>query len=514
MLRVALYIFSLSALAISTVPLTTLDAEAQTTFRRPIVVPAPTTGPRTPTTPTSSAPTVIVRPTITITPRTPAVTVTPTPTTPAVTTATPQPTGGTPTSSPPPTAEPVYRDGIPLPIPRPIYVEGVPNPKLRPLLTLDRPALLQAERRPGIIVTLIETGPDKPDASDLARDFGLELLEAETLAMLDVAMVRLRAPSETDVDEIVAAMIADERVFAAQPNYVFALQQAEATQTATLLDLQYAPQRMEIARTHEITRGKDTIIAIIDTGADLAHLAFETAPVEEFNAVGTPSTTPEPHGTAIAGLIAASKDLMGIAPDAKMLLARAFSQTSDAKFLSDSFTIAKAVDWAVANEAQIINMSFAGPADPLVLELMDQLQEKDILVVAAAGNNGIEAPAAYPAAHAHAIAVTATDANDALYVNANRGIYVTVAAPGVDVIAPAPNNSYELTSGTSIATAHMSGIIALMLSKSPELSRDDIVEILNRTALDAGAPGRDPEFGLGLVDAFKAASILPPRSAN
>lgn len=503
MLRLALYILSLSAMAISSVPLTTIDAEAQArVVRRPIVVPTPIPG-----TPTISLPTITARPTTTTTPQpaTPATTTTPAPqqTTPPRQTSTP-----TTQSQPAPQAEPVYREGIPLPIPRPIFVEGIPGPKLRPLLTLDRPALLEAERRPGIILTLIETGPGQPDAADLAKDFGLELLETENLAILDVAMVRLRAPSESEVDEIVALMIADDRVFAAQPNYVFTLQQADTTQTATLLDLQYAPQRMAIARTHEITRGENTVIAIIDTGADLAHLAFANTPVEEFDAVGTPSTTPEPHGTAIAGLIAASKDLMGIAPNAKMLLARAFAQTADGKFLSDSFTIAKAVDWAVTNNAQIINMSFAGPADPLVLKLMDHLQQENIFVVAAAGNNGIEAPAAYPAAHAHAIAVTATDANDALYANANRGIYVTVAAPGVDVIAPAPNNSYELTSGTSVATAHMSGVLALMLSQSPELNRADIADVLGRTALDAGAPGRDPEFGHGLVDAFKAASTL------
>ena len=131
-----------------------------------------------------------------------------------------------------------------------------------------------------------------------------------------------------------------------------------------------------------------------------------------------------------------------------------------------------------------------------------------MLVVAAAGNNGVGAPAAYPAAHPYTIAVTATDNSNKLYANANRGIYITVAAPGVDVIAPAPDNGYEITSGTSVATAHMTGIIALMLSRNPKLTRIQVFELLQATSVDAGAPGRDPEYGLGLVDAFKVTSEL------
>lgn len=489
MRKLAIYLLCITALTITALPATTLSAIAQNNTQR------------TPNTPTPDF-TPLIGPLfeIIVTPRTPA---DPQPD------ATPQSTTPTRQTNPQPAPEPVYRDNIPLPMARPIYVEGIPAPQPRPLLTLDRPALLDAETRENIIVTLIETGPDKPDAETIAKEFGLELEQSEPLALLDIAMVRLRVPADESVDDIVTRMIADARIFAAQPNYVFTLQQSQSTEKATLFDLQYAPQRMKIDRAHEISRGGETIIAVIDTGADLTHPAFSTTDFEQFNAVDKPATAAEPHGTAIAGLIAAKNDLMGIAPEAKLLLARAFAQTTDDRFLSDSFTLAKAIDWATSQNAQIINMSFAGPADPLLLKLIDALAEREILVVAAAGNNGIDAPPAYPAAHPKTIAVTATDQNDALYTSANRGIYVTVAAPGVDVLTPAPNNTYELSSGTSIATAHMSGILALLLSQSPGMSRTDLVAVLNQTADDTGAPGHDPEFGHGLVDAFKAASAMP-----
>lgn len=382
----------------------------------------------------------------------------------------------------------------------------VPAPEARPLLAFGRPALLDAPRVPNRVVVLI--GPADADAMAalIAGEYDLDLVSQSWLTMLNAHMLLMDAGEDARIDDIVTRLNGDFRVIAAQPDYGFALQQdaAASKDTAPMLDLQYAPQRMEVLNAHKLTRGSGATIAVIDTGIDVSHSAFAARRFETFDAVGTPAEAPESHGTAIAGLIAAGADLMGIAPDAGILSVRAFSEDRSGKFTSDSYRIARSVDWAVAHGAQILNMSFAGPADPLVLRLMDELPAHRVLAVAAAGNAGPKAPAAYPAAHPNVIGVTATDARDNLYSNANRGIYVAIAAPGVDVIAPAPGNGYNLESGTSIATAHISGVLALILSERPNLTRAEVLELIDDTATDVGPPGPDPEFGHGLVDAFKA----------
>lgn len=109
---------------------------------------------------------------------------------------------------------------------------------------------------------------------------------------------------------------------------------------------------------------------------------------------------------------------------------------------------------------------------------------------------------AYPAAEPAVIAVTATDANDGLFGRANRGDHVGVAAPGVDLLVAQPGGAYGFGSGTSLAAAHVSGIVALMLEREPGLRPDEVRRRLAKTARDLGPAGRDPGFGAGLVDAL------------
>lgn len=338
----------------------------------------------------------------------------------------------------------------------------------------------------------------------MAQSLGLTLLKQSKMTILDALLVELGVPDGQTVEDATRRVLADTRFIGAHPNYYFNLQQDAVRPVSPLKDLQYAPTHMEIAEAHTLSTGENVTIAVIDTGVDLAHGELKRQNFRSFDAVGNATTPGELHGTSIAGVIAASGNMVGIAPGAKMLAVRAFAEAEDGRFLSDSYTIAKAIDWAVVNGADILNMSFAGPADPLLLKLMDELTRRKLLMVAAAGNQGIGAPAAYPAAHPGTIAVTATDDKDALYQNANRGKYVTIAAPGVDVIAPAPGNGYEMSSGTSIATAHVSGVIALMLSHHHGLRPDQVVTMMGTSARDFGVPGPDPDFGYGLVDAFKA----------
>jgi subtilisin family serine protease len=135
---------------------------------------------------------------------------------------------------------------------------------------------------------------------------------------------------------------------------------------------------------------------------------------------------------------------------------------------------------------------------------------KGLLIVAAAGNAGPQSPPLYPAAYDGVIAVTALGPANDLYAQANRGIQIGLAAPGVDILSLKPKGGYDVQSGTSLAAAHVSGILALMLEKRPDATPRDVRLLLMGTALDLGPKGNDDQFGAGLVNARDAVEGITP----
>jgi subtilisin family serine protease len=175
---------------------------------------------------------------------------------------------------------------------------------------------------------------------------------------------------------------------------------------------------------------------------------------------------------------------------------------------STSYVILKGLDFAAAHGAQIVNMSFAGPKDGLIERGLAALAARNIVMVAASGNAGPKSPPLYPAADANVVAVSATDVQDKLFAASNRGSYVALAAPGVDIFLPAPDDKYQITSGTSFSAAYVSGLAGLMLERNPALKPEELRTILMKTARDLGSPGRDDLFGAGEADAFAAVSAV------
>src|SRR5204863_7188036 len=109
----------------------------------------------------------------------------------------------------------------------------------------------------------------------------------------------------------------------------------------------------------------------------------------------------------------------------------------------------------------------------------------------AAGNAGAKSPPLYPAANPNVIAVSGTDAQEKLFTASNRGNHIAIAAPGADIFLPAPDEKYQITSGTSFSAAYVSGVAALLLERNPALKPEEMRAILTKTARDLGAPGRD-----------------------
>ena len=171
------------------------------------------------------------------------------------------------------------------------------------------------------------------------------------------------------------------------------------------------------------------------------------------------------------------------------------------------------IDWAITRGARVINMSFAGPYDPMLQVALKKAHDKGVILVAAAGNMGPDSSPQYPAADENVIAVTAIDKNDRLLPRANQGPHIALAAPGVDIFEATPNASYDFTTGTSVAAAHVSGVAALLIERAPEIDSATLENILFSTAKDLGPPGRDSQFGFGLVDPYRALNVLAAKVA-
>jgi subtilisin family serine protease len=211
-----------------------------------------------------------------------------------------------------------------------------------------------------------------------------------------------------------------------------------------------------------------------------------------------------PHGTAVASLIAGRGKLTGAAPAARLLVARAFDTSTSQ---GNTFTVLKSLDWLAGRGARVINLSFAGASDPLIHRALKAAHDRNIILIAAAGNAGPNSPPLYPGADPSVLAVTATDSSDRLYQSANRGSYIAIAAPGVDLFVAAPDDGYAIQSGTSFSCAEVSGIAALMLQRRPNLTPDALRAQLLSSAHPLGG-------GVRLADAFGAVTGGQPASVR
>ena len=222
---------------------------------------------------------------------------------------------------------------------------------------------------------------------------------------------------------------------------------------------------------HKIATGKGVTVAVIDSEIDRAHPELAKSIAEHFDAVGKPDE-PHLHGTGMAGAIVSQDRLIGVAPGARTLAVHAFSTGATQQSpQATTQSIVAGIEWALSKGARIINMSFAGPQDPILAQHLKKASEKGAILIAAVGNAGPKSPPLYPAADPRVIGVTAIDENDQLYKGSVLGAQVAVAAPGVDVMVPAPAGAYQLTTGTSVAAAHVSGVAALLLEKHPRPMR-------------------------------------------
>jgi subtilisin family serine protease len=349
----------------------------------------------------------------------------------------------------------------------------------------------------------------------LARRMQLNRIESFTSG--GVTVFRWKILGQRTVPTVIRQLRAERVVLAVQPNFLyFVREQRPASDRPQTSDTegdpgQYALAKLRLPQAHTLAKGEKVLVAVIDSGVDANHPELEGMIAESFDAIGSGEKA-HSHGTAVAGAIVAHARLLGVAPQARILAVQAFGpkeQTAEAT----TYSISKGIDWAMSRGARVINMSFTGPRDPSIEQRMAHAHQQGVVLIAAAGNAGPSSAPLYPAAYPKVIAVTATDADDKLFTGANQGRHITVAAPGVDILLPAPERGYQVTTGTSFAAAEVSGIVALMLERRPDLGHDRVRKALTATARDLGPKGFDPQFGAGLVDAYAAIRSLEPVSA-
>jgi subtilisin family serine protease len=339
------------------------------------------------------------------------------------------------------------------------------------------------------------------------------------LEMLDLGgstLALLRIPDGRSVPVVLRALAGEGMIAWAQPNYLYTVQEQPQVEgkvpTAAGDPAQYALAKLRLPQAHTLAKGDKVLVAVIDSTIDTAHPELAGMVADSFNALTVPEK-PHEHGTAIAGAIVARSKLVGAAPEARILAVAAFGAKPNTAE-GTTVNILKGIDWAAGKGARIINMSFTGPTDPEVERKIADVRRKGVVLVAAAGNAGPTSQPLYPAAYPGVIAVTATDAEDRLFAGANRGKYIAVAAPGVDILLAAPDGGYQMKTGTSFAAAEVSGIAALMLERKPNLGHDAVRRALTSTARDLGPRGVDPQFGAGLVDAYRAIMSLEPATTG
>lgn len=363
----------------------------------------------------------------------------------------------------------------------------------------------------------------------VARDHGLRL--ASDVLSSGLPVVKVHA-TEAEVERLRA----DGRVALVEPNRRWLLPQVEAVNAAHDFGLQWHYDHIDLGSAWALTQGDpDVVVAVIDGGFATRHpdLSANLLPGYHFE-----RDDPDPealdacveHGTHVAGTVAATLNaafgVSGAAPGVKVLPLSVGYETLDGATLVcalDSYAVISAVEYAAGESVaglppiapvDVINMSLGGYGTNTTFEMaVRRAIDAGVSVVAAAGNDGFTNVVSIPAAFDGVVAVAATDSQGKRASYSNAGKAVDIAAPGGDKANGVLSLGWDLAqdegtwlrmAGTSMATPHVSAVVALMRSMNPELDPASVTAILHASARDLGAPGRDDLYGWGMLDAGKA----------
>ncbi len=347
-----------------------------------------------------------------------------------------------------------------------------------------------------------------PALIDDLEDDGFTVRERRNLASLQVSVTRLTIPERLNLPAAIARARQVAPGVAYEPNAVYRLASAE-------------PAEPEVAQaTEESCSGSDCYaldlvgwpsnpracgsglrIGMTDTAVDPGHPALRGRSLrrQRFAPVGLADPSPSDHGTAVAALLVGDPEsgFSGMLPSASLFAADVFHTDRQGQPQATLADLVNGLDWLAQQRVSVINISMTGPPNPLLETAVGVLARAGIGMVSAAGNGGPTAAPAFPAAYDSVVSVTAVDQGLRPYRLANRGDYIALASPGVEVWSAAEGGAGRYRTGTSVAAAHVTGAIAELVGGGTDVA--SAIGILRSEARDLGSPGRDSVFGWGLL---------------
>jgi subtilisin family serine protease len=319
-------------------------------------------------------------------------------------------------------------------------------------------------------------------AEGVASQYGLKVIDGWPMPALGIDCFVMEAPGSGSLAQIVDKLSLDPRVESAQSMHVFRV----LSHNDPLYPLQPSAKAWHLDELHRIATGRRIRVAEIDTGVEIDHPDLIGRVAVARNFVDGRGNVAEMHGTAVAGIIAARADdglgIAGIAPEAKLLTLRACwpAAASGEPALCSSFTLAKALQFALEENAQVINLSLGGPRDRLLERLLDTALSRGIAIVGAAnpdiGDGG------FPASHRGVLAVAGDDGHDVAGD--------ILLAPGRDIPTTLVDQKWGFVTGSSFAAAHVTGLVALLRELAPDLRPQELRNALAPPAVPGMAADR------------------------
>lgn len=341
----------------------------------------------------------------------------------------------------------------------------------------------------------------------------LGLRTVKQVSKIGAVVVKTASP-----DTALAALKANPEVLYAEPNYIARLVNPKDAENAPDLEgalqvndpmakKQWAIKKIDAPGAWAVTRGQSEVkLAIVDTGIDYRHpdLAGRVDKGRDFINNDDDAMDDNMHGTHCAGIAAASTNngigIAGLAPEVSLLAVKVLAGSGSGSYEG----VANGIIYAADRGSHVISLSLGGPAGSKVIEeAVAYARGKGALVLAAMGNEMTSAPS-YPAAAPGVMAVGATTWLDWKAIYSNTGAHISVAAPGSGILSTVPGGGYHKTSGTSMATPYVAGLAALVKSKYPDFTADQIRQKIEATADDLGGKGFDHKFGHGRINARRA----------
>lgn len=336
-------------------------------------------------------------------------------------------------------------------------------------------------------------------ATRLARDYDLAERQGWPIRPLDLYCVVYEVPAEMPIEDVIARLSNDARVESVQPMQTF---EVESSYDDPYVAMQHGMEATRVWDTHAWVAGRGITVAVVDTAVDPEHpdLAPNIVLRKDFVTEEAPhGGFAELHGTAVAGVIASAANngigTVGVAPRAWILALRACWEPRADGFSGtcNTFTLAKALAFVVERRPEVLNLSVAGPPDPLLERLIQAVLSQGTAVVTAYRKSA--GAVAFPGSMSEVMAVGSPD------LPAGEGSAPPLAAPARDILATVPGGGFDFVSGSSFAAAHVSGVLALLLERAPGLAVERLADVLRKTSRPApGGPG----VSVPLVDACAA----------